>query len=80
MLEANSKSAGLLLATVITIYGFQVIWRLFFHPLANFPGPRLAAISGFYHTYYDLVMYGGLVDQLEILHRKYGIPSKIALV
>lgn len=50
----------------------ETLRRLFFHPLSVFPGPRLAAATDLYTAYYDLVVGGGLVDQLEVLHEIYG--------
>jgi hypothetical protein len=47
-------------------------YRLYLHPLANFPGPMLAAASDYYITYYDVWKDGAMVKQLEKLHRMYG--------
>ncbi|KAJ3530852.1 hypothetical protein NMY22_g8407 [Coprinellus aureogranulatus] len=47
-------------------------YRAYFHPLAGVPGPRLAAITDYYATYYDLVENGKMVKQLESLHKRYG--------
>jgi len=35
--------------------------------------PKLAAITGFYMTYYNLLMLGGpgMVEQFEVLHKRY---------
>ncbi|PLB53957.1 cytochrome P450 [Aspergillus steynii IBT 23096] len=49
-----------------------VIYRLYLSPLAKFPGPRLAALTGFYETYYDMVQDGQFTWQIERLHQKYG--------
>ncbi|KAJ3513791.1 hypothetical protein NMY22_g14937 [Coprinellus aureogranulatus] len=54
----------------------------YFHPLAGVPGPRLAAITDYYATFYDLVENGKMVKQLESLHKRYGPivrigPSKV---
>jgi len=53
----------------------RIIYRLKFHPLAMFPGPRLAAATNLYTAYYDLVLDGSLVKQLPELHRIYGAFS-----
>ncbi|KAI9038140.1 cytochrome P450 [Aspergillus affinis] len=47
-------------------------YRLYLSPLAKFPGPRLAAVTGLYETYYDIVQDGQFVWQIERLHQQYG--------
>lgn len=49
-----------------------VVKRLFFHPLASYPGPKLAAASWWYMTYYEVFKDGAFVDHLETLHEIYG--------
>ncbi len=48
------------------------MYRLLFHPLHKFPGDKLAALTGWYREYYDLVKDGDWVEQLQRLHHKYG--------
>lgn len=62
----------ILASSTAVYYIVETLRRLFFHPLLAFPGPKLAAATDLYTAYYDLVVGGGLVDQLEILHRIYG--------
>lgn len=50
-----------------------VIWRLFFHPLSRFPGPRLAAVTRAYEFYYDVILGGVSVKRYPELHQRYGM-------
>lgn len=51
-----------------------VIYRLTFSPLAQYPGPRLAAATGWYEVYYELFYKGGgqFPFHVEELHARYG--------
>ena len=61
---------------VITVYYVGVgIYRLFFHPLAGFPGPKLAALTLWYEFYYDVIGRGKYLWKVKELHEKYGNPQ-----
>lgn len=49
----------------------KTVYRLYFHPLRNFPGPKIAAVTTLYNAYYD-ICDSGLVKRLPKLHKKYG--------
>ena len=49
-----------------------IVYRLKFSPIATFPGPLIAAITGWYEFYYDVVRHGQFLYQIERLHDKYG--------
>lgn len=49
-----------------------VVYRLQFHPLARFPGPKLAAITLWYETYHDVWLRGKYVFKIKEMHEKYG--------
>ncbi|KAH8150612.1 uncharacterized protein LAJ45_05308 [Morchella importuna] len=57
---------------VVLYYVALVIYRVFFHPLAKFPGPKKAAATGWYRSYYDVWMQGEMPRQIAVLHKKYG--------
>ena len=54
------------------IFGF-VVYRLYLHPLAKFPGPKLAAIIRYYEAYYDVIKGGQYTFKIAELHKEYGI-------
>ena len=51
---------------------YVTIFRLFFHPLAQISGPRLAAITDLYRFYYTVIRRGDLLNHLKDLHKIYG--------
>lgn len=51
------------------------VYRLFLSSLAHVPGPKLAALTGFWEMYYDLVREGQLPWKLRELHQHYGVLS-----
>ncbi|PQE04573.1 cytochrome p450 protein [Rutstroemia sp. NJR-2017a BVV2] len=53
-----------------TVYG--AIWRLYFSPLAKFPGPKVAALTMLYEIYYEIVKGGQYTFKIGELHKKYG--------
>lgn len=49
-----------------------VVYRLWFHPLAHIPGPRLAAVSHMYMAYWQVYRDGLFYRQRPELFKKYG--------
>lgn len=48
------------------------VYRLYLHPLANIPGPKLAALTCWYEGYYDVIRQGQYLFQFSAMHQKYG--------
>lgn len=64
---------------ILVMFGLAILqclgwacYKLYFHRLSSFPGPRLAALTGWYRAYYDLIQGGAMVKQLKALHEIYG--------
>ena len=52
---------------------FVYLYRITFHPLAKFPGPKLAAATYWYQFYYDVYPHDGqFTFKIRKLHEKYG--------
>lgn len=47
-------------------------YRLTLHPLAQFPGPKLGAVTRAYEAYYDFILDGKYTFKIKELHMKYG--------
>lgn len=61
---------------ILGSYGIcLVIYRLYFHPLSHFPGPKWAAATYWYESYFDMFSgpyTGRYVWKIEALHQQYG--------
>lgn len=60
----------------LTYLSSLAVYRLYFHELARFPGPKLAALSKWYDFYYDVYLKGQFVFKLQELHDQYGKSVK----
>ncbi|KAI0143700.1 cytochrome P450 [Xylariaceae sp. FL1272] len=54
------------------------IYRITLHPLAQFPGPKFAAITRYYEGYYDVVKNGQYTHKIARLHENYGPIVRIS--
>jgi hypothetical protein len=53
-------------------YLWLIFWRLRYSPLAEFPGPKLAAATGWYEFYFDFWKRGKYIFEIERMHEVYG--------
>ncbi|EPE28199.1 Cytochrome P450 [Glarea lozoyensis ATCC 20868] len=66
-------------AAMLAIYCASLAcYRLFLHPLAKFPGPKLAAITRCYEGYYDLILEGQYTFKIAEMHKSYGPIIRIS--
>ncbi|CCC11336.1 hypothetical protein SMACR_04039 [Sordaria macrospora] len=66
-------------AVAVTVYYVsRTIYRLTLHPLAKFPGPKLAAITRLYEGYYDVIQEGQYTFKIAELHKQYGPIIRIS--
>ncbi len=74
VLNAFSVSAlSYLTAVLIVSLLAKIVYRVTFHPLAAFPGPKLAAMTNMYGAFFDLSLgTSSYVKTLPALHAKYG--------
>ncbi|KAJ5098746.1 hypothetical protein N7532_005747 [Penicillium argentinense] len=68
MLLLPAVAVALLLFLAVRI----LIYRLYAHPLAQFPGPKIAAATFLYEFYFDIVKSGMYIWEIERMHEKYG--------
>lgn len=71
-INLHASPVGFILYVAVTGILVGVVYRLLFHPLARFPGPRLAAVTTWYEGYYDIVHQGRYIWQVEKMHARYG--------
>lgn len=64
--------------TAIAYFIGLVLYRLCLHPLARFPGPKLAAVTRYYEGYYDVILNGQYTFKIAELHRRYGPIVRIS--
>ncbi|KAJ5134654.1 hypothetical protein N7448_000326 [Penicillium atrosanguineum] len=62
----------LIIDGILAFLVIRSIYRLYFHPLSKFPGPKLAAVSSAYEFYYNVIKRGTFIWELERLHEVYG--------
>ena len=49
-----------------------VVYRLYIDPLSSIPGPKIAAATGWYEFYYDVIKRGQYIYRIEEMHKQYG--------
>lgn len=55
------------------------IYNVTFHPLARFPGPKVAGVTEWWKTWIEVVRGESMVHVLVKLHKQYGSYSACLL-
>lgn len=64
-------SSAIINTTFVTVlFSSIAIYRLFFHKLCRFPGPKMAALTKFWNL--SLAVEGRTPARIQALHDKYG--------
>lgn len=73
LLSRSWTDIVLLALTLVILYiaGLS-IYRLYFCPIARFPGPRLAALTLWYEFYFDVILSGRYQWKIREMHARYG--------
>ncbi|KAK3321170.1 cytochrome P450 [Cercophora scortea] len=69
-----SVAAASLLLCLVT----RAVYRLYFSPIASFPGPKLAALTFWYEFYYDVIQRGQMTFRIRDMHKQYGPIVRIS--
>jgi len=76
ILEYGSHPTALALAFGSALYiAYVVVDRMVLSPLAKFPGPKIAGLTGLYEAYFQCIKEGGgrYYIEIERMHDKYGM-------
>ncbi|EFQ97138.1 hypothetical protein MGYG_00181 [Nannizzia gypsea CBS 118893] len=79
MLELVTEYPATVLGTVFLLYLISLaVYRLFLHPLAGYPGRKLAALSVWYEFFYDGIQKGRYTFEIQRMHEEYGPIVRIS--
>lgn len=68
----EQKRACVAIVLLVAYFIIRTIYRLYFHPLAKFPGPKIAAATSCFEFYFSVVKDGVFPWKIKELHEQYG--------
>jgi hypothetical protein len=75
LIHAYATAAVIAFLLPSSLFFVVLLHRLFLHPLSPVPGPKLAAISNVWHTFY--ARNGRMLEIGKTLHEKYGPAVRV---
>lgn len=73
-ITSSPQSVSIALVSVLLlIFIARRVYSVYFGPLSQFPGPKLAAATLWYEFYYDVILQGHYTFKIKELHKKYGM-------
>ncbi|KAF2456731.1 cytochrome P450 monooxygenase-like protein [Lineolata rhizophorae] len=74
VISADTAAGWAVLAAValLTFLAYRLIYRVYLHPLARFPGPPAAAVTWWWKTYVEVIRGRSFCHALEGVHAQYG--------
>ncbi|KAI0485715.1 cytochrome P450 CYP682H1 [Xylaria cf. heliscus] len=70
--DGESYLMYIAIAVVLAYHTSLSVYRLFLSPLSSIPGPKIAAISYLYESYYEIVLGGQYFKRVAQMHQEYG--------
>ena len=71
-LSASVALPAIIACIVVSWFVALAVDRLWLNPLARIPGPRLAALTGLYEFYYECILGGKYIFEIERMHQRHG--------
>ena len=71
-LTFTQSQVAIIVAFVVSYVVALAVYRLYLSPLAEIPGPELAAVTLWYEFYYDVIKRGRYTWEIGRMHEKYG--------
>ena len=76
--ESPKLLTALKVSTLLAFwYVIRLAYNVYFHPLRNFPGPKLASATRWYEGYYDMLVGEGgqYMQEIDRMHAQYGLSN-----
>jgi hypothetical protein len=71
-LSASIALPAIIASIIVSWFVAVAVDRLWLNPLARIPGPRLAALTGLYEFYYECILGGKYIFEIQRMHQHYG--------